>query len=88
MLSVLRAPQTGRAYFSNTCARYFSSMGACVTLQADPAAGLGYLIGSSEMGRWLFIGLLALAIGALAGCAATGPLSEPCWGFFACTGWH
>jgi len=30
-----------------------------------------------------------MAIGALAGCAATGPLSgDPCWGFFACTGWH
>jgi hypothetical protein len=49
-------------------------------------------VGCSEMvfnGRWLFMALLAVAIGALAGCAATGPLSgDPCWGFFACTGWH
>ena len=56
------------------------------------AAGLGYLIGCSEMGlkgRWLFMALLAVAIVALAGCAATGPLSgDPCWGFFVCTGWH
>jgi hypothetical protein len=56
------------------------------------AAGLGYLIGCSEMGlkvRWSFMALLAVAIVALAGCAATGPLSgDPCWGFFACTGWH
>jgi hypothetical protein len=57
-----------------------------------PATISLYLIGSSEMGlkrRWLFMALLAVAIGALAGCAATGPLSgDPCWGFFACTGWH
>ena len=40
-------------------------------------------------GRWLFMALLAVAIGALAGCAATGPLSgDPCGGFFVCTGWH
>jgi hypothetical protein len=56
------------------------------------AAGLGYLIGCSEMGlkvRWSFMALLAVAGVALAGCAATGPLSgDPCWGFFACTGWH
>jgi hypothetical protein len=48
--------------------------------------------GDYEMGlkrRWLSVVLLAVAIGSLAGCAATGPLSgEPCWGFFACTGWH
>jgi hypothetical protein len=56
------------------------------------AAGLGYLIGCSQMGlkvRWSFMALLAVAVIALAGCAATGPLSgDPCWGFFACTGWH
>jgi hypothetical protein len=58
------------------------------TLQADLAAGLGSERGF-EMGRWLFMALLAVAPGALAGCAATGPLSgDPCWGFFACTGWH
>jgi hypothetical protein len=40
-------------------------------------------------GRWLSMALLAVAIGALAGCAATGPFSgEPCWGFYMCTGWH
>ncbi len=48
--------------------------------------------GDYEMGlkrRWLSVLLLAVAIGSLAGCAATGPLSgDPCWGFFACTGWH
>jgi hypothetical protein len=56
------------------------------------AAGLGYLIGCCEMGlkvRWSLMALLAVAIVALAGCAATGPLSgDPCWGFFVCTGWH
>ena len=46
-----------------------------------------YLIGCSETGlkgRWFFMALLAVAIVALAGCA-TGPLSEPCGGFFLCT---
>jgi hypothetical protein len=38
-------------------------------------------------GRWSFMALHAVAIVALAGCA-TGPLSEPCGGFFLCTGWH
>jgi|HubBroStandDraft_5_1064220.scaffolds.fasta_scaffold398358_1 hypothetical protein len=39
-------------------------------------------------GRWLFRALLAVAIVALAGCAS-GPYSgDPCFGFFACTGWH
>jgi hypothetical protein len=56
------------------------------------AAGLGYLIGCSEMGlkvRWSFMALLAVAIVTLTGCAATGPLAgDPCWGFYACTGWH
>jgi hypothetical protein len=49
-----------------------------------------YLIGRSEMGlkgRWLFMALLAVAIVALAGCA-TGPLSQPCGGFFLCTNYH
>ena len=49
-----------------------------------------YLIGCSEMGlkgRWLFMALLAVATVALAG-RATGPLSEPCGGFFLCTDWH
>jgi hypothetical protein len=33
--------------------------------------------------------LVAMAIGTLAGCATTNPLSgDPCLGFFACTGWH
>ena len=42
-----------------------------------------------HVGQALIFGLLAVTIGALAGCAATGPLSgDPCWGFFACTGWH
>jgi hypothetical protein len=72
-----------------------NSVGAISAMRVEfdaGAAGLGYLIGCSEMGlkgRWLFTALLAAAIGALAGCAATGPLSgDPCWGFFACTGWH
>jgi hypothetical protein len=56
------------------------------------AAGLGYLIGCSEMGlkvRWSFMALLAVVIVALPGCASTGPLAgDPCWGFFVCTGWH
>jgi hypothetical protein len=40
-------------------------------------------------GRWLSMSLLVVAIGALAGCAATGPLSgDPCWGFFVCSGLH
>jgi hypothetical protein len=38
-------------------------------------------------GRWLFMALLAVTIGALAGCAS-GQLSEPCGGFFVCTGLH
>jgi hypothetical protein len=38
-------------------------------------------------GRWLFMALLAVAIGALAGCAA-GPYAEPCGGFYICTDWH
>jgi hypothetical protein len=49
-----------------------------------------YLIGCSEMGlkgQWLFMALPAVAIVALAGCA-TGPLSEPCGGFFLCTNLH
>jgi hypothetical protein len=41
-------------------------------------------------GRWLFMALLAVAIVALAGCAANGPnlLAEPCGGFYMCAGWH
>jgi hypothetical protein len=47
----------------------------------------------SEMGlngRWLFMALLAVAIVALAGCAASGSnlLAEPCGGFYMCTSWH
>lgn len=38
-------------------------------------------------GRWLFMALLAVAIVALAGCAA-GPFAEPCGGFFVCTNLH
>jgi len=34
-----------------------------------------------------FMALLAVTIGALAGCAS-GQLSEPCGGFFVCTGLH
>jgi hypothetical protein len=36
----------------------------------------------------LFMALLAVAIVALAGCAASGPLAEPCGGFYMCTNWH
>jgi hypothetical protein len=34
--------------------------------------------------------LLAVAIVALAGCAASGPnmMAEPCGGFYMCTSWH
>jgi hypothetical protein len=42
MLSVLRALQTGRAYFSNTCARYFSAWGVC------------YVASRSCSGTWIF----------------------------------
>jgi hypothetical protein len=56
------------------------------------ACQLSGRIGCSEMGpqgRWLLMSLLGVAIGALAGCAATGPLSgDPCWGLYMCTGWH
>jgi hypothetical protein len=40
--------------------------------------------------RWLFMALLAVAIVALAGCAASGPnmWAEPCGGFYMCAGWH
>ena len=52
---------------------------------------LGYR--GSEMGlngRWSFMALLAVAIVALAGCAASGPnmMAEPCGGFYMCTSWH
>jgi hypothetical protein len=45
----------------------------------------------SEMGlngRWFFMALLAVAIVALSGCAASGPLAEPCGGFYMCANWH
>ena len=67
---------------------------ASTTLHCKPILrrDLDNLIGCSEMGlkgRWLSMALLAVAIGALAGCAATGPLSgDPCWGFFVCSGLH
>jgi hypothetical protein len=35
----------------------------------------------------LFLALIVLATAALSGCAGAAP-GEPCWGFFACTGWH
>ena len=45
------------------------------------------LIGCSEM-RWFPMALLAVAIVCLAGCAGSGPLSEPCGGLFVCAGLH
>ncbi len=66
---------------------------SAMTVEFDPARrDLDIVTGCSEMGlkvRWSFMAPLAVAIAALAGCAATGPLAgDPCWGFFACTGWH
>jgi hypothetical protein len=73
-------------------ARHFLIRANEAPLLADLTARLRYLIGCSEMeikGRWLLMALVALATVTLAGCASTGPLSgDPCWGFFACTGWH
>ena len=54
--------------------------------------GLGLSDRGSEMGRWLRIGLVAAAIGALSGCAGALPggaaYGEPCWGFYMCADWH
>jgi hypothetical protein len=66
---------------------------SAMRVEFDPARrDLDIGIGCSEMGlkvRWSFMALLAVAIVALPGCAATGPLAgDPCWGFFVCTGWH
>ena len=78
---------------AKSCGVDSGAVTSAMSVEFDPARrDLDIGIGCSEMGlkvRWSFMALLAAASVALAGCAATGPLSgDPCWGFFACTGWH